>query len=54
MENVVLSRPLAYTTPLLPIQGKFDEADPFYLRAIEIGETTLGPDHPSVATRLNN
>ncbi|CAM9170840.1 unnamed protein product, partial [Ectocarpus sp. 8 AP-2014] len=34
--------------------GKYDEADPLYLRAIEIGEKTLGPDHPALATRLNN
>ncbi|CAN0453882.1 unnamed protein product, partial [Ectocarpus fasciculatus] len=35
-------------------QGKYDEADPLYLRAIEIGEKTLGPDHPGLATWLNN
>ncbi|CAM9138218.1 unnamed protein product, partial [Ectocarpus sp. 13 AM-2016] len=35
-------------------QGKYAEADPLYLRAIEIGEKTLGPDHPALATRLNN
>ncbi|CAN0333504.1 unnamed protein product, partial [Ectocarpus sp. 12 AP-2014] len=35
-------------------QGKYSEADPLYLRAIEIGEKTLGPDHPALATRLNN
>ena len=35
-------------------QGKFDEADPLYLRAIEIGEKTLGPDHPDLATLLKN
>ncbi|CAN0356259.1 unnamed protein product, partial [Ectocarpus fasciculatus] len=35
-------------------QGKYQEADPLYLRAIEIGERTLGADHPDLATRLNN
>ncbi|CAN0537430.1 unnamed protein product, partial [Ectocarpus sp. 8 AP-2014] len=35
-------------------QGNFTEADPLYLRAIEIGEQTLGPDHPALATCLNN
>ncbi|CAN0367579.1 unnamed protein product, partial [Ectocarpus sp. 8 AP-2014] len=30
------------------------EADRLSLRAIEIGEKTLGPDHPALATRLNN
>ncbi|CAN0586242.1 unnamed protein product, partial [Ectocarpus sp. 12 AP-2014] len=35
-------------------QGIYDKADPLYLRAIEIGEKTLGPDHPDLATWLNN
>ncbi|CAM9914177.1 unnamed protein product [Ectocarpus sp. 12 AP-2014] len=39
---------------MLESQGKYDEADPLYLQAIEIAEKTLGPDHPSEATRLNN
>eukprot|EP00903_Cladosiphon_okamuranus_P018131 g16686.t1 len=39
---------------LFELQGKYAEADRLYLRAIEIGEKTLGPDHPNLATRLNN
>ncbi|CAN0605635.1 unnamed protein product, partial [Ectocarpus sp. 12 AP-2014] len=39
---------------LLPTQGKYDEADPLYLRAVDIGEKTSGPDHPDLATPLNN
>ncbi|CAN0518413.1 unnamed protein product, partial [Ectocarpus sp. 12 AP-2014] len=35
-------------------QGKYTEADPLYLRVIEIGEKKLGPDHPDLATWLNN
>ncbi|CAN0517577.1 unnamed protein product, partial [Ectocarpus sp. 12 AP-2014] len=35
-------------------QGKYEEADPLYLRAIDIGENTLGLDHPALAARLNN
>ena len=35
-------------------QGKYDEAQPLYRKAIEIGEKTLGKDHPDVATRYNN
>ncbi|CAM9939684.1 unnamed protein product, partial [Ectocarpus fasciculatus] len=35
-------------------QGKYGEADPLYLRAIEIGEKTLGPDHPGLATSVSN
>lgn len=35
-------------------QGKYEDAGLLYLRAIEIGEKTLGPDHPDLAARLNN
>ena len=35
-------------------QGKYGEADLLYLRAIEIREKALGPDHPTVATSLND
>ncbi|NDY74971.1 tetratricopeptide repeat protein, partial [Desulfobacter hydrogenophilus] len=35
-------------------QGKYEEAEPLYQRALKIRETVLGPDHPSVATTLNN
>ena len=38
----------------LPIQGKYEEADSLHLRAIDIGEKKLGPDHPNLATWLNN
>ena len=35
-------------------RGFYDKAEPLYRRAIEIGEKTLGKDHPGVATYLNN
>lgn len=35
-------------------QGKYDEAKPLYERAIDIGCKTLGPDHPDLATWLEN
>lgn len=35
-------------------QGKFDEAKLPLERAIQIGENTLRPEHPSLATSLNN
>ncbi|CAN0574685.1 unnamed protein product, partial [Ectocarpus sp. 12 AP-2014] len=28
------------------ISGKYDEAEPMYVRAIAIGEKALGPEHP--------
>lgn len=38
----------------LRIVLSLDEADQFYVRATEIWEKVLGPDHPQVATALNN
>ncbi|CAN0605829.1 unnamed protein product, partial [Ectocarpus sp. 12 AP-2014] len=38
----------------LAFQGKYEQADPLYLRAIEIWEAALGPNHPEVASGLNN
>lgn len=35
------------------LQCDYTEADALYLRAIEIGEKTVGPDHPDIASRLN-
>eukprot|EP00903_Cladosiphon_okamuranus_P005675 g5638.t1 len=35
-------------------KGKLDEADPLLVRAIEIQERALGPDHPELAVSLRN
>ena len=35
-------------------QGKLDEALPLYKRSRAIDEKVYGPDHPEVATDLNN
>ncbi|CAN0422393.1 unnamed protein product, partial [Ectocarpus sp. 13 AM-2016] len=35
-------------------KGKYDEAEPLYIRAIAIREKALGPDHPDVASCLKN
>ena len=35
-------------------QGKFNQAEPLYKRALEISEMILGPDHPDLATTLSN
>lgn len=48
------SSPTRYCSSQLPTQGMYDEADPLYLRALEMGENTLGSNHPALATRLNN
>jgi tetratricopeptide (TPR) repeat protein len=39
---------------LYRIQGNYGDAEPLYQRALRIWETALGPDHPLVATSLNN
>lgn len=36
------------------LQGKDSEADSLYLRAIEVGEKTWGPNHVQLAAMLNN
>ena len=36
------------------IQGNYDEAGRLYERSLAIREKALGPDHPAVATTLNN
>ena len=35
-------------------QGRYGEAEPLYLRALQIREQQLGADHPDTATSLNN
>ncbi|CAN0037961.1 unnamed protein product, partial [Ectocarpus sp. 12 AP-2014] len=35
-------------------QGKYEEADPLYLRSLAIYENAYGPHHPDVAIGLNN
>ncbi len=39
---------------LLQRKGRYAEAEHFLKRGVEIMEGTLGPDHPKVATSLNN
>jgi len=35
-------------------QGNYAKAEPLYQRSLEFSEKALGPDHPVVATALNN
>ena len=34
--------------------GQYERAIPFWRRALELGEREFGPEHPDVATSLNN
>jgi lipopolysaccharide biosynthesis regulator YciM len=36
------------------MQGKYAEAEPLYKRSLKILEKAFGPDHPHVATVLEN
>lgn len=43
------------TAPLFSsLQGNFAEAEPLYERSHAICETVLDPEHPTVASSLNN
>lgn len=50
--SLSLDHHLLHCSPLY--QGKYNEADELYQRALAIDEKVLGPEHPDVATDLNN
>lgn len=35
-------------------QGRFEAAEPLFMRALAIWEKAFGPDHPGVAKSLSN
>ena len=37
-----------------PCQGKYEEAEPLYRRALEISEKALGPEHPQTTQILKS
>ena len=39
---------------MLYAANRLGEAEPLFRRALAIDEASYGPDHPTVATRLNN
>jgi len=53
-ETSNLARPLAIIGEFLDDMGLYPSALPFEKRALKIDEKALGPDHPNVATDLNN
>eukprot|EP00752_Nemacystus_decipiens_P012244 g10853.t1 len=44
----------AYLAIVGLLRGKYEEAGPLYERSLAIYEKVYGPDHPAVATALNN
>ncbi|MDJ0514764.1 MAG: tetratricopeptide repeat protein [Trichodesmium sp. MO_231.B1] len=49
-----LASNLNYLAALYESQGRYSEAEPLYLQAIEINKIALPQNHPSLATHLNN
>jgi tetratricopeptide (TPR) repeat protein len=49
-----LSYSLNNLATLYESQGRYSEAEPLFVRSLEIYECQLGIDHPDVATSLNN
>ncbi|HJY83424.1 MAG TPA: tetratricopeptide repeat protein, partial [Candidatus Binatia bacterium] len=45
---------VAALAALLDGQGKYDEAEPLYRRALAVFEKTFGPQHYEVAVNCNN
>ncbi|MBD2021152.1 tetratricopeptide repeat protein, partial [Leptolyngbya sp. FACHB-36] len=45
---------LAWLAFLYELQGRYSEAEPLYVQALDIRQRQLGSDHPHVATSLNN
>ena len=49
-----LSSSLSYLAGLYRSQGRYSEAEPLYLQALEIHRRSLPEDHPDLAINLNN
>ena len=49
-----LKRELKIYRLVYKTQGKSTQAEPLFKRSLAIKEKTLGPEHPSVATSLEN
>ncbi|MEP6579873.1 tetratricopeptide repeat protein [Microcoleus vaginatus GB2-A3] len=49
-----LSSSLNYLAGLYESQGRYSEAEPLFLQALEIDRRSLPEDHPSLAIHLNN
>ena len=52
--SVTAARLLNQTGFYLNEQGRYSEAEPLYVRSLQIRETRLGADHPETATGFNN
>ncbi|MFP4410547.1 tetratricopeptide repeat protein, partial [Coleofasciculus sp.] len=49
-----LATTLNHLAELYRTQGRYDQAEPLYLQALDLRQRNLGDDHADVATSLNN
>ena len=54
LENVTAAGDIFSLVGLYQSQGKYSEAEPLYLRAIQILEKALGSEHPNTVTVRQN
>ena len=52
--ELALSSSLSYLAALYKSQGRYSEAEPLFLQAVEIHRRSLPEDHPDLANYLNN
>ncbi|CAM9461600.1 unnamed protein product, partial [Ectocarpus fasciculatus] len=52
-EHIQRHQEIALSSPVT-FQGKYEEAEPLYVRSLAIREKVGGPDHPDVATSINS
>jgi len=52
--EIDLAASLNNLAALYESQGRYEQAEPLYLQALELSQRLLGEDHPNVATSLNN
>jgi tetratricopeptide (TPR) repeat protein len=53
-EHPATAASLNNLSELYRAQGKYEEAEPLYRRAMTIRQKTLGPEHPDTAQSLSN
>ena len=53
-ESLEVARDGNTLAPLYQNQGKYEEAEPLYKRALELYEQHYGSQHPATALGLNN
>ena len=53
-EHPYIATSLNNLAALYESQGRYEEAEPLYIQALDMRKKLLGEEHPDVATSLNN